>query len=196
MNFNPEIIDALRKRSASGEKPSALLKHLGSEYPDDRGLGFTAMKYFREAFGLSLRQVLSIPDWVHGGISDERVDEYLLRELRVFIQTAESAQQAALVFLSNGPFADANPVLAVSNIQEFDEGWVFLYQSASFFKKATLVKCSLEIRPSSSLEMALPHAISAITARSKNPWLRLVIQATLKQLLKPKSGFSTGNKVH
>ena len=134
MNLNLEIIDALRKRRASGEKPSALLKYLGSEYPDDRGLGFTAMKYFREAFGLSLRQVLSIPDWVHGLISDERVDEHLLRELRVSMQTAESAQQAALAFLSNGPFAGAYPVLAISNTQEFDEGWVFFYQSASFLQ--------------------------------------------------------------
>lgn len=50
------------------------------------------------------------------------------------MRTTESAEQAALVFLGNGPFADINSALAVSNTQEFDEGWVFFYQSASFLQ--------------------------------------------------------------
>ncbi|MFZ6769424.1 YrhB domain-containing protein [Undibacterium sp. Di26W] len=134
MIFNPDIIDELRKRRTSGEKPSVLLKYIRSEYPDDRGLGFTAIKYFRIAFDLSLKQVLPIPDWVNGGLSDETIDAYLLKELTVFIQSSEIAEQVALAFLENGPFANANPKLIATKPQEFDEGWIFLYQSTGYIR--------------------------------------------------------------
>ncbi|MDP1978295.1 hypothetical protein [Undibacterium sp.] len=80
---NPEIVDELRKRHASGEKPSALLKYLKSTHPGDGGLGFTAMKYFRVAFDLSLKPVLPIPGWTRGELSDEAIDSFLSSELPV-----------------------------------------------------------------------------------------------------------------
>ena len=48
------------------------------------------------------------------------------------MRTAESAKTIALAILSEGPFAEANAVLLESKIQEFNEGWIYYYQSAGF----------------------------------------------------------------
>ena len=50
------------------------------------------------------------------------------------MRSPELAEQAALTFLSNGPFGDANPELVALKAQEFDEGWIFPYQSAKFLQ--------------------------------------------------------------
>ena len=48
------------------------------------------------------------------------------------MRNAESARQTALAFLIAGPFAEARPVLLDAETQEFNEGWVYFYQSVGF----------------------------------------------------------------
>ncbi|MEK8035027.1 YrhB domain-containing protein [Ideonella sp. DXS29W] len=48
------------------------------------------------------------------------------------MQSTESAGQSALTFLGKQGFGEAVPVLIDSATQEFDEGWVFFYQSKSY----------------------------------------------------------------
>ena len=50
------------------------------------------------------------------------------------MKTAESAKTIALALLAEGQFAEASAVLLESKTQEFTEGWVYFYQSASFLK--------------------------------------------------------------
>lgn len=78
--LKPEVIAELRKLRTSGRNPSEMLWYIKSQCDDD-GVGLFGMKYFREAFDLSLTQVLSIPGWASGEIPDDRIDEYLLPEL-------------------------------------------------------------------------------------------------------------------
>ena len=48
------------------------------------------------------------------------------------MQSIESARQSALTFLGGRGFGEIVPVLIDSATQEFDEGWVFFYQSRSY----------------------------------------------------------------
>lgn len=48
------------------------------------------------------------------------------------MQSVESARQSALTLLGEQGFAEIVPVLIESATQEFDEGWVFFYQSKSY----------------------------------------------------------------
>lgn len=50
------------------------------------------------------------------------------------MRTAESAKKIALAFLAEGPSAQTSAVILESKTQEFPEGWVYFYQSASFLE--------------------------------------------------------------
>lgn len=78
--LKPEVICELRKLRTSGKRPSEMLRYIKSQC-ENEGLGLFAMKYFIEAFDLSLKQVLPIPGWASGEIPDERIDEFILPEL-------------------------------------------------------------------------------------------------------------------
>jgi ribosomal protein L7/L12 len=54
------------------------------------------------------------------------------------VRTTESAKKIALAFLSEGPLAEARAVLLESRTQEFPEGWVYFYQSASFLETGSV----------------------------------------------------------
>ena len=50
------------------------------------------------------------------------------------MQSTDSARQSALTLLGNQGFAEMIPVIIESATQEFDEGWVFFYQSKSYIE--------------------------------------------------------------
>ncbi|MFZ6643454.1 hypothetical protein ACO0LL_27280 [Undibacterium sp. TC4M20W] len=72
------IVDELRRLKSLGQPPSALLKYLKNELPELSGLYF--IKYFRAAFGMSLKAAKPVAGWLTMGLSDERVDQFISEE--------------------------------------------------------------------------------------------------------------------
>ena len=79
--LNSEILDQVVRLRSSGESPSRLLKYIVRECPEDAHIAFTCMKYFRSAFGLSIKQVSPILGWHNGEISDAKIDVFLYDEM-------------------------------------------------------------------------------------------------------------------
>lgn len=79
--FDSELIKELRRLRGLGTPPSELLRYIKEKYPEDTHIAFSCMKYFREAFGLSIKQVSPIGGWCSGELSDEKVDAFLDEEM-------------------------------------------------------------------------------------------------------------------
>ncbi len=73
-----KIVEELRRLKSLGQPPSALLRYLKGELPELSGLYF--IKYFRAAFGMSLKAAKPVAGWLTLGLSDERVDQFILEE--------------------------------------------------------------------------------------------------------------------
>ncbi|WP_110256753.1 hypothetical protein [Undibacterium pigrum] len=70
-----KIVEELRRLKSLGHPPSALLKYLKGELS-----GAYFIKYFRAAFGMSLKAAKPVAGWLAMGLSDERVDQFISEE--------------------------------------------------------------------------------------------------------------------
>ena len=75
------IVEELRRLKSLGHPPSALLNYLKNELPVVSGVYF--IKYFRDAFGMSLKAALPVASWLTDGLSDERVDQFISEEWQI-----------------------------------------------------------------------------------------------------------------
>ncbi|MFZ6680916.1 hypothetical protein [Undibacterium sp. Tian12W] len=73
-----KIVEELRRLKSLGHPPSALLKYLKGELTELSGAYF--IKYFRAAFGMSLKAAKPVAGWLTMGLSDERVDQFISEE--------------------------------------------------------------------------------------------------------------------
>ena len=61
--------------------------------------------------------------------------EKLEKEVRqALMRTSEQAREIAIAMLAADDFAELEPVLIDSHIEEFDVGWIYYYQSARFLE--------------------------------------------------------------
>jgi|GEM_PF-4254854 len=72
------IVEELRRLKSLGQPPSVLLRYLKNELHVLSGVYF--IKYFRTAFGMSLKAALPVASWLTDGLSDERVDQFISEE--------------------------------------------------------------------------------------------------------------------
>lgn len=79
--LDPELIEELRRMRKLGASPFDLLKHIKKKHPENIYIVFPCMKYFRDAFGLSIKQASPIGGWDSGELSDLEVDAFLNEEM-------------------------------------------------------------------------------------------------------------------
>src|SRR5687768_14063456 len=85
IELSPEIIDKLRLMASAGATVSQLLRETIRRMPSNQQGTLYLVKYFREAFHLSLRSVAPIGGWDESGkgeITDERIEELLRPEMQ------------------------------------------------------------------------------------------------------------------
>jgi hypothetical protein len=78
--LNPEILQRLRTLARSGSTPSQIARELFRQVDSQPHPRLTALKYLREAFGLSLRQVSPVGGWSADGtgeLTDAQLDALL-----------------------------------------------------------------------------------------------------------------------
>lgn len=82
--LNPEIVQRLRTLARSGSTPSQIARELFRQLDSESHPRLTALKYLREAFGLSVRQVSPLGGWSADGtgeLTDAQLDALLQPEI-------------------------------------------------------------------------------------------------------------------
>jgi hypothetical protein len=82
--LNSEILQRLRTLARSGSTPSQIARELFRQIESQPHPRLTALKYLREAFALSLRQVAPFGGWSADGVgelTDAQLDALLQPEM-------------------------------------------------------------------------------------------------------------------
>ncbi|MEJ2613058.1 MAG: hypothetical protein P8179_24135 [Candidatus Thiodiazotropha sp.] len=79
MNINSELVEKLRSMKTSGATIFKLLEQIQFTHKEDSLIKPLSMKYFREAFGLSMSEVTPLGGWCGfgGELSNEQINELI-----------------------------------------------------------------------------------------------------------------------
>ena len=79
MTLNVQLIKKLREMQAANKIVSEMLTEILLVHREDPQIKVLSMKYFREAFGLSMAAVTPIAGWsgFGGELQDEQIDELI-----------------------------------------------------------------------------------------------------------------------
>jgi hypothetical protein len=79
MTLNNELVETLRAMRSSEAKVSQLLGEIKSVHDEEPQLKMYAMKYLREAFGLSMADATSVGGWsgFGGELSNDQIDNLI-----------------------------------------------------------------------------------------------------------------------
>lgn len=76
MTLDSELIDTLKTMHSNAAEISSLLSEIKSVHEEEPQLKIFAMKYLREAFGLSMADVTAVGGWsgFGGELSDDQIN--------------------------------------------------------------------------------------------------------------------------